>query len=335
MIPTRPIAVGLTPMETRRDVVLHVATRAEELGYTAVFVAEGWGHDVAVLLAEVALRTTRIGIGTGVLNVWGRTAGAIAMTAASLDELSGGRFVLGLGAGSPALAEGLHDVPFRRPVARLGDVTRQVRRLLDGERMEQTVPGGARPLRLGVLPASRIPVQLAALGPEAVRLTGRLADAWYPFLLPLSGAKEGLRLLEEGAARGGPDRPLPRFRPGLPVAVSPDPATADEVAWWWVWFYLTRMGPLYARTLRAAGLGEAVDEVLASPAGGPAPTRGRAGELFDELTVRGDAVEGRAALDAWYAAGAEMPVVVLPPGRSREELDVALEALRPRAGEGT
>src|ERR1700712_1564980 len=152
MTSSRPLAVALTPMETRRDVVLHVATRAEELGYTAVSVAEGWGHDASVLLAEVALRTTRIGISAGVLNVWGRSPATIAMAAASLDELSGGRFELGLGAGSPPLAEGLHDVPFRRPVERLGQVTRQVRRLLDGERMAPSIPGGGKPLRLALRP---------------------------------------------------------------------------------------------------------------------------------------------------------------------------------------
>jgi len=100
------LAVGLTPMETRRPVVLHVAQRAEDLGYDAFFLAEGWGHDAAVLLAEVATRTSRITLGTGVLNVWGRTPASIAMLATSLHEISGGRFVLGLGAGSPPLAEG-------------------------------------------------------------------------------------------------------------------------------------------------------------------------------------------------------------------------------------
>jgi alkanesulfonate monooxygenase SsuD/methylene tetrahydromethanopterin reductase-like flavin-dependent oxidoreductase (luciferase family) len=84
-------------METRRDVILHVATRAEELGYTAFFLAEGWGYDLSVLLAEVALTTSRIRLGSGVINVRGRSAGTIAMLAAGLDELSGGRFVLGSG----------------------------------------------------------------------------------------------------------------------------------------------------------------------------------------------------------------------------------------------
>lgn len=332
MTPPRPLAVGLTPMETRRDVVLHVATRAEELGYTTVFVAEGWGHDVSVLLAEIAVRTSRIGLGTGVVNVWGRSPATIAMLAASLDELSGGRFVLGLGAGSPPFAEGLHDVPFRRPVERLGHVTRQVRRLLDGERIEPSLPGGAKPLRLGVRPSSPVPIQMAALGPAAVRLSGELADAWYPFpfLMPLSGLKDGIRLLEDGAARGRPGRPMPQIRPGLPVAVSPDPATARELASWWVTFYLTRMGPLYARTLRNAGSGEAVDAVLRTdPTRATAAVRDCAQVLLDELTVWGDAVAARAALDRWYDAGAEMPVIVLPPGRDIDDLDDVLEAMRP------
>ncbi|PRY51776.1 alkanesulfonate monooxygenase SsuD/methylene tetrahydromethanopterin reductase-like flavin-dependent oxidoreductase (luciferase family) [Geodermatophilus tzadiensis] len=319
-------------METRRDVVLHVAARAEELGYAAFFLAEGWGHDASVLLAEIAVRTSGIRIGTGVLNVWGRSAASIAMLATSLGEVSGGRFVLGLGAGSPQLAEGLHDVAFRAPAVRLAETTRQVRRLLDGERLLTTVPGRSKPLRLAVRPSSDIPVQLAALGPEAVRVAGELADAWYPFLLPVSGLGEGIRLLEAGVARGRPGRPLPQIRPGLPVALSPDPAVARQLAWWWVSFYLTSMGPLYAQTLRAHGLGEAVDAVLdAGAATADAGLPERAVPLLDELTVWGDATAARQLLDRWYAAGADMPVVVLPPGRALDELDHVLEALRPRS----
>jgi alkanesulfonate monooxygenase SsuD/methylene tetrahydromethanopterin reductase-like flavin-dependent oxidoreductase (luciferase family) len=318
-------------METRRDVVLHVAARAEELGYAAFYLAEGWGHDASVLLAEIAVRTSRIRIGTGVVNVWGRSAASIAMLAASLGEVSGGRFVLGLGAGSPQLAEGLHDVAFRRPVERLAETTRQVRRLLDGERLLPTAPGRSRPLRLAVRHSSGIPVQLAALGPEAVRVAGELADAWYPFLLPVSGLADGIRLLEEGVARGRPGRPLPQIRPGIPVALSPDPATARQLAWWWVSFYLTSMGPLYARTLRAHGLGEAVDAVLDRAAAADDGPPEQVVPLLDELTVWGDEIAARQLLDRWYVAGADMPVIVLPPGRSLDELDHVLESLRPRS----
>ncbi|MGY1832907.1 LLM class flavin-dependent oxidoreductase [Geodermatophilus sp. SYSU D01180] len=323
--PTRRLAVGVTPMETRPDVVLHLADRAEELGYEAFLLAEGWAHDAPVLLAAIATRTRRIRLGTGVLNVWGRSPAHLAMLASSLDTLSGGRFVLGLGAGSPQLAEGLHDEPFTAPVARLGAVTRQVRALLAGERMTPSRPGGQRPLRLAVPPRPHLPVHLAALGPAAVRLAGEVADAWYPFLLPRSGLAAGLALLREGAAGAG--RPVPLVSPGVPVAVADDPAVARTTASWWLTTYLTAMGPLYPRTMRRAGLGAAVDAVLAA---GPGEVPAGAEVLVDELLLHGDAGTAAAALDAWRAAGAELPVVVLPPGRPVAELDAALEALSPQ-----
>src|SRR4051795_8030983 len=103
-----PAAIGFTPFETRADVILRVAARADELGLSRVEVAEGWTHDSTILLAEIASRTERIGIGTSVISAWGRTPGTIAMTVAGLQRCSGGRFTLGLGASSPPLVEGFH-----------------------------------------------------------------------------------------------------------------------------------------------------------------------------------------------------------------------------------
>jgi alkanesulfonate monooxygenase SsuD/methylene tetrahydromethanopterin reductase-like flavin-dependent oxidoreductase (luciferase family) len=263
MLTARALGVGLTPLETRREVVLHVATRAEHLGYEALYLAEGWGHDAGVLLAEVAARTSRIRIGTGVLNVWGRSPTTIAMLATSLDEVSDGRFTLGLGAGSPQLAEGLHDVRFTDPVARLGAVVRQVRRLLDGERLTPSIPGEHRPLRLGTSSRPDLPIHLAALGAVAVRLTGELADGWSPFLLPASALDQRISTLEQGAVRSGRSPGSTQICPCIPVAVSPDPATARNIASWWVTFYLTSMGSLYRQTLRDLGHSSSVDDVLA------------------------------------------------------------------------
>ncbi|NMN93444.1 LLM class flavin-dependent oxidoreductase [Antrihabitans stalactiti] len=327
-----PLAVGVTPLETRRDVIVHVATRAEELGYSSFSAAEGWGHDVTVLLAEVALKTSRIRIGTGVLNVWGRSAGTIAMAATSLAELSNGRFSLGLGAGSPSLAEGLHDKAFRDPIAQLGAITRQVRGLLAGERMTPSEPFETRPLKLAVRPAAPVPINIAGLGPRSIRLTGELADAWYPFLMPRSGLTDGVLLLKEGAGRVPGGRSLPTISPGIPVGISPDPAVARTVAAWWVSFYLTSMGPLYAGELRKRGFGAAVDDVLAAnPGRGTAEVPASAQVLIDELTLCGDAETARAGLDSWYAAGADEPTLVLPPNRPVEELDYILEGMRPTA----
>ncbi|WP_324276714.1 LLM class flavin-dependent oxidoreductase [Blastococcus brunescens] len=326
--PTRRLAVGVTPMESRHEVVLHLAERAEELGYDAFLLAEGWGHDAPVLLGTIAARTSRIRLGTGVLNVWGRSPAGIAMLAASLDAVSGGRFVLGLGAGSPQLAEGWHDQRFAVPVARLESVTREVRALLAGERMSPSLADGQRPLRLAVEPRPGIPVHLAGLGPRAVRLAGEIADAWYPFLLPRSGLPDGVQLLQDGAIDAA--RPVPLVSPGLPVAVARDPATARAMASWWVVTYLTGMGPIYGRTLRRLGLGGAVDVVLdANRTRGSTEIPSDAQVLIDELVISGSAETGRAGIAGWFDAGAELPVLVLPPGRPVAELEYALEVLRP------
>jgi alkanesulfonate monooxygenase SsuD/methylene tetrahydromethanopterin reductase-like flavin-dependent oxidoreductase (luciferase family) len=126
--------VALTPMETRPDIILATAQLADELGYEAFALPEGWGLDATLLLAEAASRTRRITLVAGILSVWGRTPDTLAMTAATLHRRSGGRFVLGLGPSTRALVEGFHDLRFAHPAARLREVATKVRALLAGER---------------------------------------------------------------------------------------------------------------------------------------------------------------------------------------------------------
>ena len=124
--------VGLTPMETRRDVIVRTAVLADELGYEVFVLPEGWGLDPAPVLTEIALRTARICLASGILSVWGRTPATLAMTAATLHQVCGGRYVLGLGASTKALVEGFHDTAFEHPAAKLRDVVTRVRTLLAG-----------------------------------------------------------------------------------------------------------------------------------------------------------------------------------------------------------
>ena len=92
---TRPLAVHMMPMETRRDAIIHLAKKADELGYKAIFLPETWSYDITSLLAEVAIRTQRIHLGTGVLGIWGRSSATIAMASSTLDTMYDGRFILG------------------------------------------------------------------------------------------------------------------------------------------------------------------------------------------------------------------------------------------------
>jgi len=151
------------PLENRRDVLIALATDADRLGYEAFCLPETWAYDVTVLLAEAAVKTKHITLGTGILGVWNRSAGTLAMAAATLSTQSGGRFLLGLGASTPQLTEGLHDVSFTAPVAQLRRIVTQVRALLRGERIPLERVTAARALKLNLPSGPDVPIFLAAL----------------------------------------------------------------------------------------------------------------------------------------------------------------------------
>ena len=220
---SRRRGVGLTPMETRRDVIVRAAVLADELGYESFAVPEGWGLDSTPVLTEIALRTTRIQVASGVLSVWGRTPATLAMTAATLHQVSAGRYVLGLGASTRALAEGFHDIPFDRPAARLRDVVTKVRALLDGLPVRLRVPA-ARPLRLGQSPVPELPIWIAALGQHTMNVAAELGDGWIPALM----ARDHVAAWAAGSASGGKPphrtRPPSRWRPGPSSSRTKTPA---------------------------------------------------------------------------------------------------------------
>lgn len=329
MSPAR-IAVSVMPLETRRDVMVSLATTADRLGYHAFVLPETWAYDITVLLAEVAVRTERIGIGTSILGVWNRTPATIAMAAATLQAVSGGRFSLGLGASTAQLTEGLHDVPFARPLARMRQTLVQVRALLRGERVPLTVTSGARALKLNVPPVAEVPLQLAALGDESIRLAGELADAWLPFLYPWSCLADGVDRLREGAARGGHPERVPVIHPAVPTVVAEEPGRAREGAAWFVAFYLVNMGTLYRRSLVRQGFAKEVEAVLAANTPkftGAVPAEAEA--LLEQLIVFGTPAEARQRLARWHAAGAVMPALLLRPNLTPDEMALTLEAFRP------
>jgi len=326
----QPLAVTLMPLENRREVVLSLASSAERAGYDGFFMPETWSWDITVLLGEIVARTHRITLGTGILGIWGRSPATIAMAAATLATASGGRFVLGLGASTPQLAEGLHDVPFERPLGRMRRTVTQVRALLNGERVPLSRSSDARALRLNVPPQPPVPICLAALGDDATRLAGEIADGWVPFMYPVSRLEAGVTLLREGALRGGhPDR-VPAIYPSIATVVSADAATARAGAAWVVSFYISTMGAVYRDALTRFGFGKEVAAVLA--ANSPKHTGivpPDAGVLLDELLVYGTPDEACRRLARWYAAGVAMPILLLPPHMKPDQIALHLDAFRP------
>jgi F420-dependent oxidoreductase-like protein len=172
--------------------VAGLAKLAEDVGLESVWVSETWGSDATILAAWIAAHTSRITIGTGVLQMPARTPAAAAMAAATLDHLSGGRLRLGLGVSGPQVVEGWHGVPFASPLTRTREYVTLVRAALareaplalNGDVYTLPVPEGpGRSLKLNVTPLrADIPIYLAAMGPKNVALAAEIADGWLPLL---------------------------------------------------------------------------------------------------------------------------------------------------------
>ena len=201
------VAMGVTPADQ-----LRVAKEAETLGYDSVWAAEAYGSDAATMLAWIAGQTSTIKLGSAIFQMPARSAGMTAMTAATLDQLSGGRMLLGLGTSGPQVAEGWHGQRFARQLQRTREYVAVVRMALarerveyHGETLELPLPDGpGKALKLMISPVQeRIPIYLAAIGPKNTALAGEIADGWLPAFFSPEHVAELRGLLEEGAARAG------------------------------------------------------------------------------------------------------------------------------------
>jgi alkanesulfonate monooxygenase SsuD/methylene tetrahydromethanopterin reductase-like flavin-dependent oxidoreductase (luciferase family) len=316
------------PLETRWESIHHLATRADALGYDTFTLPETWAYDTTVLLATLAAQTKQIRLSTGILGVWNRSAATIAMAAASLQTVSGGRFMLGLGASTPQLVEGLHDLSYEAPYEQIRRVVTQVRALLAGERVTLSDGKDARPLRLNVDPQPETPILLAASSPRSIRLAGELCDGWIPFLYPRDHLPEAIDILKEGRQSSEfSERPL-QILPSLPTVIHKDASKAREGAAWFVAFYITTMGDMYRESVRRMGFSAEVDAVMAANEGQrPAIVPPEAEVLLEQLTVYGTPEDARQQLDKWFDAGATLPGLLLLPNMSDAEIDFTLEGL--------
>jgi F420-dependent oxidoreductase-like protein len=208
---------------------VELALEAERLGVDSAWSAEAWGRDAVSPLAFLAARTERLRLGAGIMQISARVPAMTAMTALTLAEMTGGRFLLGLGASGPQVVEGLHGVRFAGAIGRLRETIEIVRLALRGERIafrgrhfELPRPGGeGKALRLAVPPAP-VPIYLAALAPKSLELTGELADGWLGTSFVPEQAEAALQHLRAGAERAGRSLADLDLQAGGDVAFSDD-----------------------------------------------------------------------------------------------------------------
>ncbi len=230
---------------------LALAQEADRLGYSVVWAAEAYGSDAATVLAWIAAQTERIDVGSAVFQIPGRTPAMTAMTAATLDTLSGGRFRLGLGVSGPQVSEGWHGVRFDKPLARTREYVEIVRKALrrevvkaDGEFFTLPLPDGpGRALRLTVHPVrEEIPLYLAAVGPKNLELAGEIADGWLAIFLSPQHAGEWLGHVATGRTKVGKDLTGFDVVPTVPVVVGDDLEACAEPLRGYAALYVGGMG---------------------------------------------------------------------------------------------
>lgn len=306
---------------------------ADRLGYHSLWAAEAWGSDAVTVLAYAAAITEEIRLGAGILQMPARTPAMTAMTATTLNELSAGRFILGLGLSGPQVVEGWHGVAYGKPLGRTREYVEIVRRIVargeplthagDHYRIPYDGPdatGLGRPLKLLTHPSHSLPIFLAAIGPKNVRLTAEIADGWLPvFYSPTHTPQVFGEILAEGFAAADENK-RGRFTiaPSATVVVTADKDAAIRAVKPHLALYIGGMGAkgrnFYNDLAVRYGFADAAAEVQELYLDGK---RGAAvaaipDDLVDAVTIIGEEAEVREKLTIWKESGVDLLLVNTP-----------------------
>ncbi len=319
--------------DLKTEELVETARLAEELGYHSIWVPEMWGRDAFSILGLIAANTGKIRLATGIIPVYSRSPAIIAQTIATLDEISGGRMMLGLGTSGPAVIENWHGVGFEKPLQRTRECVEIIKMILRGERADyEGEIFSLKGFRLQFKPLrSDIPVLVAAIGPRNVRLAGEVADGWIPFLIPKEGLRDAGKELREGALSAGrePDRVI--VCPYITASVSRDGESARNAAREHIAYYIGGMGTYYYNTVRRYGFGDEAGAIKSAWESGKKSTAIEAvsQRMLDSLSVSGTPEHGRSIIADYYKEGAGIPVLVFPPKASRALVRETIISLAP------
>ena len=305
---------------------------AEDAGVEAVFVAEAWGQDAFTLLVQLAERTTRIKLATGIVNFYSRSPAALAQHFATLDEISEGRAIIGLGASSANVIEHFHGVPFRPALARMRETVEIINLLVAGQPLNfhGRVFNLERGFTLRFKPyRDHIPVYIASFRPQAVKVVAAVADGWMPTMIPIGRLKAEVDRFLGHAKAAGRDVSALTVRSSGSVTVTKEPAAAREASKANLAFYIARMGDYYYQQLCDMGFADEVNEVrrVWRESGSQAAYAAVPDTLCDALNAFGSVEECRERLEAQAEAGVTLHTVAVQGAASPAEESRVLEQL--------
>ena len=327
------LQVGFTGGRDERAEIVERVKVAEDLGVESVWVAEAWGRDAFSILTQLALATEKIQLGTAIVNVFSRTPGVMAMTFGTLDDLSAGRAIIGLGSSGKNVIEHWHGVPFDKPATRLREYIEIINMIMRQEKLNYD--GKVFKMERGFtaqFPTYRdhIPTYIASITPKSVIQTGEIADGWIPIYWSKDKIGDGVAMLMEGAKKAGKTRADITVAPSTMLQIT-DAGTAEQVrmaARGPIAFYIGRMGTFYYEMLESHGYEEEVAKVKAGWAA-RAPRAAAAGvsdRLLDQTAVVGPVESCAEQLDERRALGVDLPIINMV-GKDAMEMGKILEKL--------
>jgi F420-dependent oxidoreductase-like protein len=337
------LAIGLGYWGSRAEVdgQVAVAKEADRLGYKIVWVAEAYGSDAVTVMTWLAAHTERIGIGSSILQIPARKPTMTAMSAVTLDILSGGRVYLGLGLSGPQVSEGWYGVRYGDPLGRTREYVQIVRQAMareavdfHGRHFELPLPDGpGKALKLIIHPERMVPIYLAAIGEKNVALTGEIADGWIPAFFDPTHMGMFRSWLQEGATRAGRKLDEIDVVGGAGVAITDDPVKARNAFRPGIALYVGGMGSrdknFYNQLARRYGYDAEAQQIQELYLSGRKDEAMAAvpDKMIDEMNLIGTKEQIRDRLDVYKEAGVTT-LTINPTGRSVEE---RLDAMRTMA----
>lgn len=326
--------IGIVPFWKNydRQQVLRAARLADELGYHSIWIPEAWAYEQFQLLTEIAIHTRQLRVATGIVNIFSRSAALIAMSAATLDEISGGRVILGLGTSGKLVVENLHGVEYRKPLTRMKETIHILRTLWRGERLrpELSTLFPVRHFKLEMKPLrAHIPIYVAALQEKAIRQIGALADGWVPTFWPYRHFRTGLEWIAAGAREAGRDAKQVELAPFVGIVPMSDRAAARAMLKPTVAFYIGGMGTYYYETFCRFGFAENATQVreLYMQGRRQEAIAAVSDDLIDAIAICGSPEECRAQMREWQREGVGTFLMNLPTGVPYEVIEQLLRTM--------
>lgn len=324
--------------ELSRQESLDLIRRAEDLGFESAWYGESWGYDAFTTLTQVASLTSQIRLGTLIATVFSRTPTMMAQSAASLDAISGGRLILGLGTSGPIVVRDWHGQTWGRPTQRIREYVEIVRMVLTGERVDyEGMLFRLKNFRLRNAPhRTSIPIMIASLGPRGVEQAGEIADGWLPIFPSARSLDGGTSLLAQGASRSGRSMDDFEIAPMILTAISDDdPQSVRNLARAHIALYVGGMGTFYADLLTRYGYGDEVARIAGEwkkprRAGRLAAAEAVTNEMLDAMTMVGNRRHVFSRIDEYRSAGVTLPIVAFPFGADKAVMSQTIEALGAR-----